>query len=161
VAAFARDPLERTDVVAVFTDCEETGMGGMSAWVAAHRAELDPATTLVLSLDTLGSGRPAIVTKESPLLAVYRDEDLDWADRGAERAAVAPPARTSLTLTTDAIVARHAGLRAVSIVSIDDQGTLGPAYHLPADTPDRVIWESVERCTSLAGGIAREWDAVS
>jgi len=90
VAAFARDPLERTDVIAVFTDCEEVGMGGMAAWLAAHRAELDPATTLVIGLDSLGSGEPAVVTRESPLLAVYRPEDLDWADRGALRAAVAP-----------------------------------------------------------------------
>ena len=28
--AFARDPLERTDVIALFTDCEETGLGGSS-----------------------------------------------------------------------------------------------------------------------------------
>jgi acetylornithine deacetylase/succinyl-diaminopimelate desuccinylase-like protein len=161
VAALARDPLERTDVIAVFTDCEETGMGGMGAWLRAHRAELDPATTLVLGLDTLGAGEPAVVTKESPLLAVYRDENLQWADRGALRAAVAPPARTSLTLPTDPIVARHAGLRAISIVSIDERGTLGPGYHLPSDTPDQVDWASVEQCTRLAGGIARVWDAVS
>jgi hypothetical protein len=161
VAAFARDPLERTDVVAVFTDCEEVGMGGMAAWVEAHRAELDTATTLVVGLDSLGAGIPAVVTRESPLLATYPADDLTWADRGALRAAVQPPLRTSLTVTTDPIVARHAGLRAVSLVSIDEDGTLGPGYHLPTDTPDLVDWESVGDCTRLAGGIARVWDAAS
>src|SRR5207244_10519418 len=33
MAALARDPLERTDVVAIFSDCEETGLGGSAAWV--------------------------------------------------------------------------------------------------------------------------------
>jgi hypothetical protein len=161
VSALARDPLERTDVIAVFSDCEEVGMGGMGAWIAAHREELDPATTLVLSLDTLGSGEPAVVTKESPLLATYRREDLAWADRGALRAGVAPPVRSRLTVTTDAIVARHAGLRAISVVSIDSDGTLGPDYHMPTDTPDRVDWDSVAACARLAGGIAKVWDTVS
>jgi acetylornithine deacetylase/succinyl-diaminopimelate desuccinylase-like protein len=159
VAAFARDPLEHTDLVAVFTDCEEVGMGGMEAWVKAHVAELDKAGTLVVSLDSLGAGEPAVVTKESPLLAVYPRENLEWADRGALRAAVAPPVRTSLTVTTDAIVAHHAGLRALSLVSIDEDGTLGPDYHQPTDTPDKVDYASVEQCTRLAAGVARVWDS--
>jgi acetylornithine deacetylase/succinyl-diaminopimelate desuccinylase-like protein len=159
VAAFARDPLERTDIVAVFTDCEEVGMGGMDAWTAGHRDELDTAATLVVSLDTLGAGEPAVVTRESALLATYDRATLDWADRGALRAAVAPPARTSLAATTDAIVAHHAGLRALSVVSIAPDGTLGPHYHQQTDTAENVDWESVEDCTKIAAGIARVWDA--
>src|SRR3954449_334399 len=58
MAAFSRDPLETTDVIAVFSDCEEVGLGGAAAWLAAHRNELDAASTLVVSLDTLGSGEP-------------------------------------------------------------------------------------------------------
>jgi acetylornithine deacetylase/succinyl-diaminopimelate desuccinylase-like protein len=158
-AAFARDPLERTDVVAVFTDCEEVGMGGAEAWVNAHLAELDKANTLVVSLDTLGSGTPAVVTRESQLLATYPRENLEWVDRGALRAAVDPPLRTSLAAPTDAIVAHHAGLRGVSIVSVDDQHTQGPHYHQASDTPENVDWESVEQCTRLAAGTARVWDA--
>jgi Zn-dependent M28 family amino/carboxypeptidase len=160
VAGFARNPLERTDVIAVFTDCEEVGMGGMSAWVKAHRAELDPATTLVVGLDTLGSGEPVVATRESPLLAGYRAEDLEWADRGALRAAVGRPRRTSLAVGTDPIAARHAGLRAVSILSTDERGGF-PNYHVPADTPEHVDWDSVADCTRLAAGVARVWDAAS
>lgn len=160
VAALARDPLERTDVVVVFPDCEEVGMGGMAAWLAAHRGELDPAATLVVGLDSLGSGAPVVSTRESPLLGRYRGEDLDWADRGALRVGEPPPRRTSLTLPTDAIVARQAGLRAISILSNDRDGGISN-YHLPSDTADNVDWQSVERCTRLAGGVARVWDAVS
>lgn len=159
VAAFARDPLEHTDVIALFTDCEETGMGGMAAWLDAHIAELDPASTLVVGLDTLGSGTPVVSTRESPVLARYRPEDLDWADRGALRGAIEPPLRSSLTVPTDPIVARHRGLRAVSILSAAEDMTLGPDYHMPTDTPDRVDWDSVADCTRLAFETARVWDS--
>jgi acetylornithine deacetylase/succinyl-diaminopimelate desuccinylase-like protein len=160
-AAFARDPLERTDVVAVFTDCEEVGLGGAAAWLRAHGAELDRSTSLVVSLDTLGCGEPAVVSRDGALTATYARDEHDWADRGALRAAVAPPRRADLVAPTDAIVARHAGFRALSIVSVDADGSLGDHYHQPTDTPGNVDWHSVEQCTRLAGGIARVWDAVS
>jgi hypothetical protein len=160
-AALARDPLERTDVIAVFSDCEEVGLGGAAAWLAAHEAELDKAGTLVVSLDTLGSGEPAVVTRDGALTALYSRDTQDWADRGALRAAIAPPERTDLIAPTDAIVAHHAGLRALSLVSVAPDGTLGAHYHQPTDTPANVDWHSVEQCTRLAGGIARVWDSAS
>ena len=121
----------------------------MGAWVAQHRAELDPARTLVVSLDTLGSGEPAVVTRESPLLAVYRREDLDWADRGALRAGVARPRRSSMAATTDGIMAHHAGLRTVSLVSVDDHSTLGPHYHQASDTPGTLDYAFLAGVTRL------------
>jgi hypothetical protein len=160
-AAFARDPLERTDVIALFTDCEEVGLGGIAAWLEAHGESLDRAGTLVVSLDTLGSGEPALVERDGALSATYASENHDWADRGALRAAVAPPRRADLAAPTDAIVAHHAGLRALSLVSLDPDGTLGPHYHQPTDTPGNVDWHSVDQCTRLAGGVARVWDAAS
>jgi acetylornithine deacetylase/succinyl-diaminopimelate desuccinylase-like protein len=158
VAAFARDPLEHTDVIAVFTDCEEVGLGGAAEWFAARNPELGQASTLVVGLDTLGSGTPAVVRRDGALTAVYSRDVEDWADRGALRAAVDPPRRVDLVAPTDPIVARHARLHALSLVSVDEHDTLGPHYHLPTDTPENVDWASVERCTRLAGGIARVWD---
>lgn len=160
-AAFARDPLDRTDVVVLLTDCEEVGQGGIAAWVEAHGSELDPARTIVVGLDTLGSGEPVVVTRDGALTAVYSETARDWADRGALRAAVDPPRRGALIAPTDPIVAQHAGLLATSILSFDEHGTLGPHYHLPSDTPENVDWHSVEQCTRLAAGIARVWDSAS
>lgn len=161
MAAFARDPLGRTDVVGVFSDCEEVGLGGATAWVAAHRAELDPASTLVVSLDTLGSGEPAIVSRDGAVTANYSREAQSWADRGALRAAVDPPRRVDLVAPTDGSPPNHAGLRALSLVSCAPDGTLGPHYHQPTDLPEHVDYGSVEQCTRLAAGIARVWDAAS
>jgi hypothetical protein len=159
--AFARDPLERTDVVAVFSDCEEVGLGGAAAWVKAHRAELDSASTFVVSLDTLGSGEPAVVSRDGALTANYSRAAQGWADRGALRAAVDPPRRIDMVAPTDGSPANHAGLHVLSLTSCAPDGTLGPHYHQPTDTPENVDYESVERCTRLAAGIARVWDSAS
>jgi hypothetical protein len=161
MATFSRDPLERTDVIGVFTDCEEAGLGGATAWLAAHRDELDRASTLVVSLDTLGSGEPAVVSRDGALTANYSRATQDWADRGALRAAVPPPRRINLVAPTDGSPANHAGLHTLSLVSCAPDGTLGPHYHQPNDTPENVDYDSVEQCTRLAAGIARVWDSVS
>jgi len=148
VREFVRDPLERTEVIAVATGCEESGMGGAAAWLQRARAELDPATTLVLGLDQIGAGGPHVLTGEGPpLIARYRDEDVERAGLPTYHAAG----------WTDPILARFAGLTTLSIVGVEDGGF--PNYHLPTDTPDRVDWGAVERCLSVARRIARDFDA--
>lgn len=145
---FAAEPLERTEVILVATGCEESGMGGAAAWLRRARAELDPATTLVVGLDQIGAGEPHVLTGEGPpLIACYRDSDV---------------ARTALPRFhaagwTDPIVARFAGLPALSIVGVRDGGF--PNYHLPTDTPDQVDWGAVERCLGAARDIAIDFDA--
>lgn len=152
VAELAASPLAGTEVLVVVPGCEEVGLGGMLAWLRG--AQLDPASTLLVNLDTLGSGTPVVVSRETPVLGRYRDSDLAWADRGAMRAGVRRPPRFSFALPTDAIVAAGRGLVAISISSKDRHGHF-PNYHLPTDTPDNVDWESVEACLDLARGIAQ------
>ena len=151
---FAREPLPGIDVVALLTGCEESGMGGMAAWLRG--AQLDPATTLVLGLDTLGAGEPLVVSAEGSLRPWrYRERDLAWADRGADRAGLPRPQRVQLGGWTDPLLAVHAGLPAVSILSARDGWFTN--YHQPTDTPDRVDWDSVDRCVQLAFGTAAAW----
>lgn len=130
-------------------------MGGMAAWLAEAAPDLDPATTLVLGLDTLGGGRPVVLTAEATLLTQrYREEDLELADRGAARAGVPVPERWRLGTWTDPVLARFAGFPALSILA------LGPGYlphhHLMSDTPANVDWGSVDACIRLAAGIVAE-----
>jgi hypothetical protein len=154
---FAAEPLDDgTEVVAVLTGAEESGMGGMAEWLRGGGAHLDPATTLVLGLDTLGAGDPIVVRAEGSIVPWrYRAEDLDWADRGAARAGVEPPRRVQLGGWTDPLLAVHAGLPTISLLSAT--GDRFTNYHQPTDTPDRVGWDSVAACLHLAEGIAREW----
>jgi hypothetical protein len=156
VERFAREPLDGVEVVALLPGCEESGMGGMAAWMRAAGARLDPATTLVLGLDTLGASEPVVLAAEGPPLRVrYRDADLALADRGAARAGLASPRRFTVGGWTDPVLARLAGLPAISLLSAKGGG-LGDEYHQPSDTPERVNWDTVAGCTQLAAGIAEE-----
>jgi peptidase M28-like protein len=152
----AAEPPRGTEVIAVLPGCEESGMGGMRAWLDRDGASLDPSTTLVLGLDTLGAGEPAVVREEGPFRPErYRDVDVERADRGAARAGLPPARRMRLGAWTDPILAVHAGLPAVSLVSVRENAFTN--YHLPTDTPDRVDWASVEACVRLATGIVEDF----
>jgi hypothetical protein len=156
-AELAAAPPEGTDTWLVSCGCEESGMEGMGAFLAAHGEELDPAGTLVLGLDTLGAGTPIVLSGEGPIREHrYAEQDLALADRGARRAGMDPPPRWRIGGWTDAILARHAGLRAISLLSIGPKGVF-TNYHRPTDTADRVDWRSVDACLALARGIVREW----
>jgi Iap family predicted aminopeptidase len=153
---FAADPPHRCEVLAVIPGAEESGMGGMRAWLRGAGARLDPRSTLVLGLDTLGAGEPVVLSAEGPPRGVrYRDEDLDWADRGADRAGLPRPPRVRLGGWTDPALAALAGLPAISLLSMRDGAFTN--YHLPSDTPDRVDWDSVTACARIAEATARDW----
>jgi hypothetical protein len=156
VERLAAEPVEGTDVIALFPGCEEAGMGGMGAWLEAERPRLDPSTTLVLSLDTLGAGEPIVATSEgSAPWARYREQDLELAERGAELVEQPAPARVGLGAWTDAILAVYEGLPAISLLSMRDGAFTN--YHLPSDTPGNVDWHSVRSCARLAMGTIEAW----
>ena len=130
-------------------------MGGMGAWLGSSGAGLDPESTLVLGLDTVGSGTPVVLEAEGGLWPVrYRPQDVALADEAAALAGVGVR-RWRLGAWTDPVLARLAGLPAISLLSVRDGGF--PNYHRPTDTPDRVDWASVERCLELAHATVRHW----
>jgi hypothetical protein len=145
VGRLAGDRPDGTEVIALFPGCEESGMGGMASWIATQT--LDPASTLVIGLDTLGSGEPVVLEAEGGLWPVpYREEDVALGESAGLR-------RWRLGAWTDPVIARLAGLPAISILSVRDGGF--PNYHLPSDTPDRVDIGCVEACVAAAERIAR------
>lgn len=160
VERLAAEPLPGVEVVALLTGSEESGMGGMAAWMRSEGRQLDPASTLVLGLDTLGAGEPMVASAEGPVWRVrYRDADLDLADAGAAHAGIERPRRFRLGGWTDPVLARLAGLPAVSLLSL--RGNAFSDYHLPTDTPDRVDWRSVEACLALAEGVVGAWSTAA
>ena len=152
-ARLVAEPLDGVEVLAVFPGAEESGMGGMAAFLADH--PLDPATTFVLGLDTVGSGRPVVAEAEATLFPhAYREADLTLVQDAARRAGLEPPERWRLGGWTDPILATYRGLPAVSLLSVDDEGHFGH-YHVPQDTPEHVDYGCVERCAAIAEAVAR------
>jgi Zn-dependent M28 family amino/carboxypeptidase len=139
----ARRP-EGLEVIALFPGCEESGMGGMRAWL--DRESLDPERTLVLGLDTIGSGEPVVLAAEGGLWPVrYREEDVAAAERAGLR-------RWRLGAWTDPVLAALRGVPALSILSVRDGGF--PNYHLPTDTPENVDLGCAHACVDAAEAIA-------
>ena len=122
-------------------------MDGMRAFLAAH--PLDPTSTLVLGLDTLGAGTPIVARAEGAILPhAYRDEDLELVPAGVER--------WRIPAWTDPILARFAGLPALSLLSRDADGRYA-RYHVPDDVPAHVDLDSVEACLAAARATVATW----
>jgi Peptidase family M28 len=158
---FATKPPEHVELRLVAPGCEESGMGGTAAWLGSDPlsgGDSRGLTPIVVSLDTLGSGTPIVVEAEGTLLPhAYRGEDLALAEVGARNAGVPGPERWRVGAWTDAILARFAGLRAISLLSVGPDG-IYTNWHLPTDTADRVDFGCVRACTGIAGGIVEELD---
>jgi len=151
VRALAADPLEHVEVVAVCPGGEESGMGGFAAFLRARARSLDPASTLVVGLDTLGSGTPIVAAAEGSVATHrYREADLALADEGAALAGLPAPERWRLGGWTDPVLALHAGVPAVSLLSMGPG--YFPGYHHPTDVPAAVDFECAGRCARIASG---------
>ena len=150
-AEWAAEPLPGVEVVLAAVGGEEAGMGGFRAFLDA--TPLDPATTFVLGLDTLGAGTPILARAEGALRTHhYRPADLALVDAAARRMGEQPPQRWRIGAWTDPVLALHRGLPAAVLLSVGPEGGY-TNYHLPTDTPSRVDWACVRRCVAIARGL--------
>ena len=123
-------------------------MDGMRAALKAN--PLDPSSTFILGLDTLGAGRPILASSEGTILEHrYRDEDMDLVDTAARDKDLPLPERWRIGGWTDPILGVFAAIPTVSLLSIGPDG-LFTNYHLPSDTVENVNFESVEACLQVA-----------
>lgn len=151
VRLLADRPVAGVEVVALACGSEEAGMGGMASFLRSHRAELERRPSFVLGLDTLGAGVAIVCAAEGAISERrYAPEDLTVVDEGAAIAAEPAPERWRIGAWTDPILARHAGLRAVSLLSMGPG--YFPHYHHPTDTAENVDFASVERGARIAAG---------
>lgn len=130
-------------VLLVSTGSEESFMEGMRGFVARHRAELDPALTSVVVLESLGS--PQLILLEGE--GMVRMHDYDAGAREALAAAAADagePLRRGLRsgLATDALIAHRAGLPTATLASVD-RYKMATNYHTQRDLPHRVDYRTV------------------
>jgi Peptidase family M28 len=139
----AEAPPTGVRVLLLSTGSEESFMEGMRGFVARHRAELDPAATTVVVLESLGS--PELILLEGE--GMMRMNDYDAGAREALAAAAAQvgePLRRGLRsgLATDALIAHRAGLPTVTLASVDEY-KMAANYHTQRDLPHRVDYGTV------------------
>lgn len=155
--AFAVRPPENVDLEIALVGSEEVGMAGFHAWLERRQAALDPSRTLVIGLDTVGSGTPIVAAAEGAVATHrYPQDALDLVDEGAVLSGEPEPPRWRIGGWTDPLLALLRGYPAASILSV------GPGYythyHHPSDLPDFVDYESVAACARIAAGTVDAWD---
>ena len=134
---------------------EETLQDGIRAFVARHREELDPASTLFLNLDTVGSPHLVMLEAEGPIW--MEEYEGPWLrDMVADTAAYLEiPLERGFRAraSTDSIIPSRAGYPIATLVSITDWRS--PAnYHLPSDVPANLDYDTVADATRLVYELA-------
>jgi hypothetical protein len=150
----AADPIEGLDVILLSPGGEEAGGVGMAGWLEHEQTNLDPATTLFVGLDSIGSGEPVVSVRES-MTGRYRRADIELVERAADSAGLRRPRRVGLGAISDPLVPRYRGYRSVSLLAWRD-GMIAN-LHRSSDVPGDVDYESAEQVTKLALATARQW----
>lgn len=148
-------PIEGIRVLLVSAGAEEELQGGIYDFLDAHGEHLDPATTRILTVDTVGSQQLVMLEGEGTVR--MHDYDAAFRDVVAE---VAQAEGVDLErglrsrFSTDGIVPTLRGIPNVSLVSLE--AWRAPAnYHLMTDTPDVLDYGTVQATVDLSEALAR------
>jgi hypothetical protein len=157
----AAEPVSGARVLLVSTGSEESFEEGMLGFVARHRAELDPARTSVIVMDTVGSPRLVLVEGEGMLRGRAYDAGLkDEIAAAAEEVGVPILREHWLSFGSDALVALNRGIPCALVASFDDL-KLPANYHSPTDTADRVDYSTVADCVRVVEASVRRLAAAA
>ena len=156
-------PPSELDVWIVLTGGEECGLEGMRSFVRSRRSELDPATTFVVAIDSVGAGDVRWVTSEGLTVPFEMDrrllelcEAIALADQEGDGRYRARPLHHGFA--TDALAARVRGLRATTITSLEPGAMLPARHHTPADLPDAIDAEALGRAQDFTLDLIRALD---
>jgi Zn-dependent M28 family amino/carboxypeptidase len=147
-------PLRETEVLLVFPGGEEVGNTGMRAWVRSNSRRLDPASTLVINLDSVGSGGHLVVARREGLSGRLDPKDVELVSNVAFAAGIMLRTVTFPNVC-DTSMARYKGMHAISLLSYE--GGWIRNLHLRSDTVDQVRWNTVEDAVRLTEKLALAW----
>jgi hypothetical protein len=130
-------------VLLVFPGAEEPFMEGMIAWCDRHLAALDPASTTVVCVDTVGSPELIALEGEGMLrMHEYPRDVLELIHAAAGDLGIPVHRELRFRNATDGLIALKRGYRTAMLGSVDEF-RLPPNYHWPTDTADRVLYGTV------------------
>ena len=149
------EPAAGVRVLLVSCGAEETLQDGIRAFVARHRDELDPARTVFVNLDTVGSTHLVLLEGEGPVwMEDYRGPWLrDLVQAHAERLGIGVHRGYRARASTDSVIPSRAGYAIATLVSMTDW-KMPANYHLASDVPANLDFASVADATRLTHAIA-------
>lgn len=150
------DPVPGLRVLLASCGAEETLQDGARALIARHRHELDPARTVVVNLESIGSPELGLLEAEGPLwMERYVGRELrDELCRIAEEIGVALERGFRARASTDGIIASRAGLPTATLMSVTPWRALAH-YHLRSDIPANLDYGTVADAVVLTAALAR------
>src|SRR4051812_10748972 len=152
--ALAADPLPGTRVILLST-AEESFSDGMVAFGRRHFAALPTASTMFVSVDTVGAPRLLALEGEGFLgVFEYPKDLLATIRRCADELGIELVPNLRARTNTDGVVPLRAGYPSASLASVDEHKLI-PNYHWPTDTPDRVDYGTVAEALRLCERLAR------
>jgi acetylornithine deacetylase/succinyl-diaminopimelate desuccinylase-like protein len=151
------EPVEGLRVLLVSCGAEEVLQGGVYGFADRHLKPLDPSSTLVLNLDTVGCPRLILLEGEGPVVMEdYCDPAFrDMVARVAEDTGVELRRGMRARTSTDAVVTSHAGYPTATLSSMTAWKGLSN-YHKHTDTPENVDYATVARAATLVEAVVRE-----
>ncbi|MBQ8028290.1 MAG: M20/M25/M40 family metallo-hydrolase [Clostridia bacterium] len=139
---------ENTEVVAVTTGCEETGLRGAKAYTKNHLDELKAIPTAFVALDTLKDYECMAIYNKDMTGTVKNDPRVcALIKKGAERAGLDLPYESVYLGASDAARVTTLGVPAATLAAMDP----GPPryYHTRLDTIEELEMKTVEKCLDI------------
>lgn len=158
--SIASAPPEGLDVWFVSTGSEEGFLGGIKALLERHQEELRQKQPLFIAIEMCGSGEVVYFEGEGFLRRYRYDEAaLDLAARAArDPSSTGVRAVKTAPFASDALVATHRGIPAVTVASVNAAGFI-PHYHWSTDTPDNVDIGSVVKAYDFIRAMIERYES--
>jgi Iap family predicted aminopeptidase len=147
-----------TELVVLFSGCEESGMSGAAAWARRHREELSKAPTVFLNLDTIGCRQLHFLKNECALHGLfleYPEALLELCRSIAIEMGLEFTQPHPIPTHTDGLALLVRGLPGVTITSCGED-LLIPNYHLMSDRGSDLDFDAVYRAIEFAWRLLRE-----
>jgi Peptidase family M28 len=145
----AADGVDGVRVLLVFPGAEESFMEGMVAWCDRHLHALEPASTTVLCVDTVGSPTLLALEAEGMLgMREYPEDLLGVIHAAAAELGIRVHRGLRFRNATDGLITLKRGYRTAMLGSVDEL-KIPTDYHWPTDTADRVDYATVADAARL------------
>lgn len=151
-------PLENTEVWLAFTGCEETGCGGMIAFLDQYGDELQDA--FFLNFELVGIGERLVYLKDE---GVARKRSIDPAverivqETGA-RFEIEPVEGSGRGMFTEMGTVWERGMKGVCLVALRKGSPLLPEWHRLTDLPERLEVGTLDKVHKMAWVLLQRTD---
>lgn len=139
---------ENTEVVAMTTACEESGLRGAKAYVKAHKEELNAIPTVFFGMDTLKELEHIAIYERDMTGTVKNDPRVcALMKKGAELAGLDVPYSSVWFGASDAAQVSKMGVPAACLAAMDPTGPR--YYHTRRDTPEIMERKTLEKSLDI------------